>query len=319
VDASIRCVHDAHDRVVVTGGAGFIGSHLVDAILASGQGSVTVLDNLHRGRIENLAKWRADPRLTVTIGDVRDFDTVSSAMDGATLVYHLAAQSTVMGAAKEPDYAFGSNVIGTYNVLKASARHGVRRVVFSSSREVYGEPVSLPVDESHPLFSINTYGATKVAGEALCRAFVREYGLDTTVLRLANVYGERDFGRVIPHWIAQARTGGDLIVYGGEQILDFIWVGDVTQALMGAASAGVPLPPINVANGTGTKILDLARRVMHLAGSPGEVHVVPRRSIEVTRFIGSTDRMSQFLGVAPATDPLAHLVGMVREVAGATA
>jgi UDP-glucose 4-epimerase len=312
-------VHETHDRVVVTGGAGFIGSHLVDAILTDGQASVTVLDNLHRGRMENLDKWRGDPRLTVTIGDIRDLSTVQNALDGATLVYHLAAQSTVMGAAKDPDYAFGSNVVGTYNVLKAAARRGVRRVVFSSSREVYGEPVSLPVDESHPLFSINTYGASKVAGEALCRAFAREHGLDTTVLRLANVYGERDFGRVIPHWIVQARAGGDITVYGGEQILDFIWVGDVAKALIGAANATMSLPPINIANGTGTKILDLARRVMHLAGSPGEVHVVPRRSIEVTRFIGSTDRMSQFLGVAPATDPLAHLVGMVREVAGATA
>lgn len=312
-------MHEPHDRVVVTGGAGFVGSHLVDAILTAGQGSVIVLDNLHRGRVENLDNWLGDPRLTLTIGDIRDLATVRSALGGATLVYHLAAQSTVMGAAKDPDYAFSSNVVGTYNVLKTAAQNGVRRVVFASSREVYGEPVSLPVDESHPLFSINTYGASKVAGEALCRAFAHESGLDTTVLRLANVYGERDFGRVIPHWIVQARAGGDLIVYGGEQILDFIWVGDVTKALMGAAHAPLPLPPINVANGTGTKIVDLARRVMHLAGSSGEVRVVPRRPIEVTRFIGSTDRMSQFLGVAPATDPLAHLVGMIREVAGATA
>lgn len=312
-------MQDAHDHVVVTGGAGFIGSHLVDAILATGRARVTVLDNLRRGRLENLGEWRGDPRLTVTIGDIRDLGTVVEALDGATLVYHLAAQSTVMGAAKDPDYAFATNVVGTYNVLKAAARHRVRRVVFASSREVYGEPVSLPVDESHPLFSINTYGASKVAGEAICRAFSHETRLDTTVLRLANVYGERDFGRVIPQWIVQAREGADLLVYGGEQILDFIWVGDVTKALMGAANAPMPLPPINIANGTGTKILDLARRVMHLSGSPGEVHVLPRRSIEVTRFIGSTDRMSQFLGVAPATDPLGHLGGMIRAVAGATA
>jgi UDP-glucose 4-epimerase len=312
-------VHKAHDQVVVTGGAGFIGSHLVDAILASGVARVTVLDNLHRGRIDNLDRWHGDPRLNVTIGDVRDLETVRSALDRATLVYHLAAQSTVMGAAKDPDYTFTTNVVGTYNVLKAAAEKGVRRVVFASSREVYGEPVSLPVDESHPLFSINIYGASKVAGEALCRALTREHGLDTTVLRLANVYGERDIDRVIPRWIAQARSGNDLVVYGGEQILDFIWVGDVTRAFIGAADSLMPLPPINVANGTGTKILDLARRIMRLAGSPGEVHVVPGRPIEVTRFVGTTDRMTQFLGVAPATDPLAQLGGMVRAVAVATA
>lgn len=310
-------MREGHDHVVVTGGAGFIGSHLVDAVLECGAERVTVIDNLHRGRIENLAKWQGDPRLSVRIGDIRDLDTLRSAFDGATTIYHLAAQSTVLGASKDPDYAFSTNVVGTYNVLRIAAEKGARRVVFASSREVYGEPVSLPVDESHPLFSINTYGATKVAGEALCRAFARESHLDTTVLRLANVYGDRDIGRVIPHWIAEAQTGRDLVVYGGEQVIDFIWVGDVAKAFVSAANATVPLPPINVANGTGTKILELARRIMRLAGSTGEVHVVPGRPIEVTRFVGSTDRMSQLLGVAPATDPLAHLGGMIRVVAGA--
>jgi len=133
------------------------------------------------------------------------------------------------------------------------------------------------------------------------------------------VYGDRDFGRVIPHWIEQARGGGDLVVYGGEQVLDFIWVGDVAQALVRAAAAEIPLPPINVASGTGTKILDLAKRIGQLTGSAGQIRVLPRRSIEVSRFIGSTDRMVQLLGVVPLPDPLSHLPGMVRVVAGAAA
>lgn len=312
-------MQERRDRVVVTGGAGFIGSHVVDALLEGNAAEVTVVDNLARGRPENLAACEGDPRLSLVRADIRDLDEMRRAFRGATLVYHLAAQSTVMGAAADMDYTFSTNVVGTYNVLKAAAEQGARRVIFTSSREVYGEPVSLPVDESHPLFSINSYGASKVAGEALCRAFARERDLETTVLRLANVYGARDVGRVIPHWIAQARDGRDLVVYGGEQIIDFIWVGDVARAIVRAADSEVQLPPINVASGTGTKILDLARRIAQLSGSGAEVRVVPRRSIEVMRFIGSTDRMAQLLGVPPAPDPLAHLAGMIRAVAGAAA
>lgn len=307
------------DRVVVTGGAGFIGSHLVDALLAEGTTQVTVLDSLTRGRIANLAQWDSDPRLRIIRADVRDLDAVREALCDANIVYHLAAQSTVMGAARDIDYTFSTNVIGTFNVLKAAAELGARRLVFTSSREVYGEPVGLPVDESHPLLSINSYGASKVAGEALCRAFARECSLETAILRLSNVYGDRDFDRVIPHWIEQARAGSDLVVYGGQQIIDFVWVGDVVQALLSAGRSDVALPPINVASGTGTKILDLARRISQLAASAGDVKVVPRRSIEVSRFVGSTDRMQQLLGVSPVADSLAHLANMIRAVAGAAA
>jgi len=234
-------------------------------------------------------------------------------------VYHLAAQSTVMGAARDLDYTFGTNVTGTFNVLKAAASGGVERVVFTSSREVYGEPLTLPVDESHPLMSINLYGSSKVAGEALCRAFARERGLRTVVLRVANAFGPRDFGRVIPHWIEQAREGSDLVVYGGEQIIDFVWVGDVVEAIMRAGGAETALPPINVASGTGTKILDLARRILQLASRSSQVRVMPPRSIEVTRYVGSPQRMIQLLGLTPPADPLANLALMVRPLAGAAA
>jgi UDP-glucose 4-epimerase len=305
----------------VTGGAGFIGSHLVDSLLTVGTGQVTVIDNLSRGRLSNLAHVDHDQRLHFVEGDVRDYQALRRAMRGVRIVYHLAAQATVMGAARDIDYTFTTNVGGTYNVLKAAADEGVRRVIFASSREVYGEPLMLPVDEGHPLMSINSYGASKVAGEALCRAFSRESPLETTVLRIANAFGPRDIGRVIPYWIEQARAGHDLVVYGGDQILDFIWVSDVVEALLLAAASEVPLPPINVASGTGTRILELARRICSLVGRTTETKVVPRRSIEVTRFIGNPERMRQLLGLVPATDPLARLASMVppRVTAGAVA
>lgn len=312
-------VHTSTDRVVVTGGAGFVGSHLVDALLRTDVREVVVIDNLTRGRLANLADNRTDPRLVVMEADIRDVASVGRAIEGARTVYHLAAQSTVMGAARDLDYTFGTNVTGTFNVLKAAASGGVERVVFTSSREVYGEPLTLPVDESHPLMSINLYGSSKVAGEALCRAFARERGLRTVVLRVANAFGPRDFGRVIPHWIEQAREGSDLVVYGGEQIIDFVWVGDVVEAIMRAGGAETALPPINVASGTGTKILDLARRILQLASRSSQVRVMPPRSIEVTRYVGSPQRMIQLLGLTPPADPLANLALMVRPLAGAAA
>ncbi len=302
--------------MVVTGGAGFIGSHLVETLLREGAGEVVVIDNLTRGRLSNLQEG-ADTRLRIVEGDIRDPEAVRRAVRGAQLVYHLGAQATVMGAARNIDYTFSTNVTGTYNVLKAAADEGVRRLVFASSREVYGEPLSLPVDEGHPLMSINSYGSSKVAGEALCRAFARECQLETIVLRLANVFGPRDYGRVIPHWIEQARAGNDIIVYGGEQIIDFIWVGDVVEALVRAGASDITLPPINVASGTGTRILDLARRIGQLVGRTSEIRVEPRRNIEVMRFIGNSERMTQLLGIAPPTDPLARLPGMVRPLAAA--
>jgi UDP-glucose 4-epimerase len=312
-------VHERRAQVVVTGGAGFIGSHLVDALLEQDDCHVVVIDNLARGRLANIARHDADRRLRVIEADVRDLQAVREACEGASVVFHLAAQATVMGGARDIDYTFSTNVIGTYNVLKAAAEQGTARLVFASSREVYGEPVSVPVDEAHPLLAINSYGASKVAGEALCRAFARESSLSSVILRLANVYGPRDVGRVIPHWIEQARAGNELIVYGGQQIIDFIWVGDVVQAMLRAAAVDVSLPPINVASGTGTKISDLARRISRLADSHAETRIVPRRSIEVMRFIGTTDRMTQLLGVAPAADPLSHLPEMVRTLASAAA
>ncbi len=312
-------MQEDREHIAVTGGAGFVGSHLVDALLRGGASDVTVIDDFSRGRRENLAGWANEPRLRLVDADIRDIEALREPLRGASIVYHLAAQATVMGAARDIDHTFKTNVVGTYNVLKVAAEEGVRRMVFASSREVYGEPVSLPVAESHPLLPVNSYGASKVAGEALCRAFARECSLETSVLRLANVYGDRDIGRVIPHWIDQARTGSDLVVYGGAQVIDFVWVGDVARALIAAAAAEIPLPPINVASGTGTKILDLARRIIHLANSRSQIRVVQPRSIEVSRYIGSTDRMTQLLDLQPTPDPLAHLGSMLRPLAVAVA
>ncbi|MBV9601232.1 MAG: NAD-dependent epimerase/dehydratase family protein [Chloroflexi bacterium] len=298
-------------RIVVTGGAGFIGSHLIDRLLASGASEVVGFDNLSRGRLENVAHLRHDRRFELVNGDVRDRGSVASVLEGACLVYHLAAQSRVIGAVQHADYTFDTNVIGTYNVLRACVDLDVHRVLFASSREVYGEPISLPVDEDSPLVPINSYGASKVAGEVFCRAFRREFGLETVILRLANVYGPRDIGRVIPSWMDDAADGRELRVYGGKQVMDFVWVGQTVDALIRAGEIDGPVPPINVGSGTGTRIVDLARRIARLAESPARVRLEPARPMEVTRFIASVERMRQLLKLEPHLDPLGNLADML--------
>jgi len=299
------------ETIVVTGGAGFIGSHLVDRLLLDTQAKIVVYDNLARGRLANLASHQAEPRLRFVEGDIRDRRALDAALRGASIVYHLAAQSTVLGATHDGDYTFTSNVVGTFNVLRAAVKYQVDRVLFASSRQVYGEPIALPVDEDGHLLAVNAYGASKAAGETYCRAFRREHGLRSVVLRLANAYGPRDFGRVIPVWLERAAAGQDLHVYGGKQVIDFIWIGQVVEALVRAAAVDGPLPPLNIASGTGTRIIDLARRIARLTGGPRQVRLLPARPAEVVRFVANVERMQQMLGIQPPLDPLAYLPSLI--------
>ena len=193
---------------------------------------------------------------------------------------------------------------------ESAAAKSVSRVVFASSREVYGEPIELPVDEGQPLLAINFYGASKVVGEAYCRAFRRASGLNTVILRIANAYGPRDYGRVIPLWVDQARAVIDLQVYGGKQVLDFVWVGQVVEALMRAADLEGPLPPINVGSGTGTSssiwpaAFDCMAAVTRRSSSC-------RAAVEVVQFVARIDRMRQLLRLEPPSDPLFNLHELV--------
>lgn len=309
-------LHDA-ERIVVTGGAGFVGSHLVDRLLADTRAEVVVFDNLCRGRLANLAHHQIERRLQFVQGDIRDADAVADTLRGADVVYHLAARSKAVDGTEGLDETFTTNVVGTFNVLRAATRHTAGRVVFTSSRQAYGEPIALPVDEGHPLLTMSAYGASKVAGEAYCRVFRQVCGLQTIILRLGNVYGRRDFGRVVPIWLKQAAAGQPLCIYGGKQVLDFIGVGETVEALVRASAVDRPLPPVNVASGTGTRIVDLARRIARLVGGPGQLKLLPARAADVTRFVANVDRMRQLLTIEPQLDPLVHLPSLVAAPVGA--
>ena len=281
-------------NVLVTGGAGFLGSHLVDALVGRGD-NVTVVDNLHRGTLTNLQGHLDAGRVIALPHDIRDFGSLRRSIDGAEIVFHLAAQSNVMGAIQDPDYSFTTNVVGTFNVLKAAAETGVGRVVFASSREVYGEPESIPVPETAPLAPKGLYGASKMAGEAYCRAW-RERGIECQVLRFANIYGPRDRERVIPLWAERASAGEPLVIYGGKQILDFVEVDLCVRALLAAAERPIS-EPINVGTGVATRLPDLARCIISLAGGRSAVEVRPAREAEVVQFVADVTRMKELLGI----------------------
>jgi len=301
-------------RVLITGGAGFLGSHLADALVRRGD-EVVVLDNYRRGRPENLRDVR--DRVSLVQGDVRDEADLAQCLPGTEVVFHLAAQSNVMGSLEDLDYSFSSNVTGTFNVLQACVANGVRRIVFASSREVYGDPASLPVREDAPLAPKNPYGASKVAGEAYCKAWQRSYGIECQVLRFANLFGPRDRDRVIPLWLERAALGEDLQLYGGDQVLDFLWVGQAVDGLMAAARCELD-GPVNVGSGRGIRLGDLAARILGLRPTTSRLSVQGSRSVEVSRFVADTTRMRQVLGVVANPDSLdVHLSEMDSLRAGA--
>ena len=294
-------------KIVITGGAGFVGSHLVDRLLSDPDTQVVVLDNLSRGRPENLAQYRSDPRLELVRGDVSHTRTVYEAFAGARVVYHLASASRATDPEVDVATAFATNVVGTFNVLTAALAHSVHRVIFTSSAEVYGRPVSLPVEEGYPLLPVSLEGGMKAAGEALCRIFRNEMGLDVAILRLTRIYGQRDVDSRIAVWVESAEAGRDLGVDEVDEIVDVVWVGQVVDALMRAGTVLRSLPPINVASGTGTSMLGMAKRIVRHASSGSRIRFIPAQPVRLPQFVASVERMREFLGIEPLQDPLGHI------------
>lgn len=284
-------------RIAVTGGAGFIGQHLVTTLSNLGH-QVRVLDNMRRGQFTAICEISECIQ-----GDVRDRAAVEAAFAGADAVVHLAAQSNVMGSQTDPEYTYATNIAGTWNVLAACKSAGVRHLIFASSREAYGEALQLPVPEGAPLRPKNMYGATKVSGELL----VSLSPTPSTILRLGNVYGKGDSGRILPLWVAAARMGQPLTLYGGEQILDFLSVSVAVEAFVRTLDIGPIADPINVASGQPTRLVELAHRVIDTFNSSSSIVLAPRRGIEVMAFVADVSRMTQVLGIEPPADSLAGI------------
>ncbi len=226
------------ERVLVTGGAGFIGSHLVDGLMSGGR-DVVVLDDLSSGRRENLSAHFGKSNFCLVEGDVRDKADVKKALESVDVVFHLAAIVSVDFSVKDPLLVNEVNVGGTLNVLTESLKAGVKRFVYASSCAVYGEPVNLPINEEQPTKPMSPYGVSKLAAEHYCRVFYEVYGLETVCLRFFNVYGTKQvigpYSGVIMKFIDRLKRGEAPIIYGnGEQTRDFVFVGDVVDACLRA-------------------------------------------------------------------------------------
>jgi UDP-glucose 4-epimerase len=295
-------------QILVTGGAGFIGQHLVRRLTRDHSNSVIVLDNLRRVCGDTLAA--NGNKILFRQGDVRDTSTVAEAMRGCEVVFHLAAQSNVLGAVRDIEYSFSTNVQGTFNVLKAAREGGVRRVVFTSSREVYGDSDTAPRSETAPMEPKNAYGVSKAAGEMYCR-ILSEGSLEIVVLRIANAYGPGDRDRVIPIFVENAILGTPLVLYGGTQVLDFVWIETVVDALMKAAWEHSVSGPINIGSGKGITVTDLARRIVQLTGSQSILHVEPQRQAEVSCFVANITRAKEQFGIQEPEDPLFGLRNVI--------
>jgi len=262
---------------VVTGGGGFIGSHLVDRLVAEGR-RVRVLDNFAVGRKANLQQHQHEPRLEVVEADIADTAAVASACEGADRVFHLAARADVVPSIQFPEAYFHANVAGTFAVLEAARRHCVRRLVYVASSSCYGIPTVYPTPETAPIDPRYPYALTKYLGEQLVLHWARLYRLPAVSIRFFNVYGPRartsgTYGAVFGVFLAQLLAGRPLTIVGdGTQTRDFTFVSDAVDALLAAAEAGQRGEVFNVGSGKPTSVNELVR----LLGSPPTVHI-PKR------------------------------------------
>jgi len=219
--------------VLVTGGAGFIGSHLVDRLVKVGL-SVKVIDNLSSGRLENLSQHRGNPRVEVITGDLKRIEDALKAVDGVNAVFHFAANPEVRVSTTNPEIHFNENVVATFNLLEAMRKRDVRELVFASSSSVYGEPERIPVGEEAPIQPVSVYGASKAACENLIHAYVKLYGMKAVILRYANVVGPRLRHGVIWDLANKLKKNpNELEILGdGKQTRSYIYIDDAVEATM---------------------------------------------------------------------------------------
>jgi UDP-glucose 4-epimerase len=309
-------------RVLVTGGAGVVGSALVDALVAHAPDEIVVLDNLSRGLEENLAAARRQRPLTLVVGDVRDRELVASVTDGIDVVFHQAA-IRLPHCAVDPRLALEVMVDGTFNVIEAAQRAGVHKVVAASSASVYGAATALPIDETHSPYENRTlYGAAKSFSEGLLRSFHETYGLDYVALRYFNVYGPRmdahtQYTEVLVRWMQRIDDGLPPEVEGdGAQTRDFVYVGDVARANLLAATSATTDDVFNIASGVETSLDELARALLVAMGSDLEVEHGPARAVPaVPRRWASTEKARARLGFeaeVTLAEGLRHLVSWWR-------
>jgi UDP-glucose 4-epimerase len=292
-----------YSRALVTGGAGLIGSHITDRLLAEGFEEIVILDNLTRGRKQNLEAALQTGKVKVIEGDIRDVDLVGKAMDGVDIVFHEAA-IRITQCAETPRLAHDVLATGTFNVLEAAVAAKVKRVVAASSASIYGQAESFPTREDHHPYGNRTiYGATKTYGEGLLRSFYEMYGLDYVALRYFNVYGPRMdaygvYTEVMIRWMERLAKGQPCLILGdGAQTMDFVFVTDIARANLRAATSTITDDVFNVASGSETSLTELATALGRVMGVDLPPEYGPaRKATPVWRRLADIHKAERLIG-----------------------
>jgi UDP-glucose 4-epimerase len=290
-------------RVLVTGGAGLIGSHIVDRLVAEPAAEIVVLDNFVRGKREHLASAEARGRVTVVEGDIRDRELVADVMDGIDVVFHQAA-IRITQCAEEPELAVDVLVNGTLNILQAAVKSKVKKIVAASSASVYGMADRFPTDERHHGYNNRTlYGAAKMFNEGMLRAFNDTYGLEYVALRYFNVYGARmdtcgAYTEVFIRWMEAIENGQSPVIFGdGQQTMDFVYVDDVARANLMAARAPVSDAVYNIGSGSEVSLKECAELLLEAMGARLPIQYAPARKVNpVPRRLSDPWRAQDELG-----------------------
>jgi len=286
-------------KILITGGNGFLGSHLADKLIEAGH-NVTLFDAVFGKNTENI-------NCEKVVGDLRSYDDVANAVKNKDAIFHFGAVSRVVWGQQDPYKCFQININGTLNVLESIKKAGNKATVFlGSSREVYGEPKIIPVTESHPKNPKSFYGISKYFGETLFSLYHKYSGVKTIIFRFSNVYGsERDqLDRVIPKFVIKALNNQPLTLYGGKQTFDFTFIDDTIDGIFRAfkKSDEIVGEDFHFVTGNGTSIEELAKKIKELCNSNSKIVVNPEKSFDVSLFVGSFEKASKLFGYNPKTN-----------------
>jgi len=293
-------------RILITGGAGFIGSHLCERYTLAGH-TVICLDNFLNGSLTNIRGLLSHPNFKLIKGDVRDSDLLEKITRSIDVIFHLAAQIHVDRALIEPRMTYEINVLGAINVLEVARIYDIKKVIFTSSSEVYGTAQKVPINEEHPLNAPHIYGASKISADRMCYAYIQTYDMPITIVRPFNTFGPRQkstgYGGVISIFVKRVLNNTPPIIYGdGEQTRDYMYIKDLVNAYDCVLTHSKPLKePINIGTGREIKIIDLANKIIDLCDKKGElkpVHVAPRPG-EVKRLIADYSKAKRLFNWTP--------------------
>ncbi|MCL4325273.1 MAG: NAD-dependent epimerase/dehydratase family protein [Candidatus Thermoplasmatota archaeon] len=284
-------------KILITGGAGFIGSFLVNR-LADSKHDIVVVDDLSRGKFDNIDKIK---KVSFIKSDICDTVVMDKLIKKNDVVFHLAALARVMPSIDDPELTFHSNINGTEIVARLCSKYE-KKLIFTSSREIYGEPLTLPVAEDASYSARNPYSASKIASEKIIESYSFSYHLNYTIIRLTNVYGANDYERVIPLFINAMNNNKKIYLYGKKKLIDFVYIDDVVDSLIKIMNSDIENEVFNIGSGKGYSLMDLINLLDKIIKpSKTDIHIESERTGEIQRFIADISKAKKILGWSPKT------------------